>query len=72
MSNGTFAVKVVTVVLGIVAVLGVSGLLLLGYAEKPIPVELVGVTTGAIGALSSLLASTRPAPPVEQPQGGLR
>lgn len=70
MPNDSFAVRAVTIVLGIVSVIGVCGLVLLGYTEKDIPVELVGVTTGAVGAMSGLLASTRSAPADQS--GGLR
>lgn len=52
--------------LGTFAILGLLGLIVLVYVGKSVPEGLLTLIAGAVGALGSILSSTRP--PVEDPQ----
>lgn len=58
--NDKATVSKVIIILGIVVVVGVIGLIWLISGDKPAEslVPLVGITTGALGGLTGILAST--------------
>lgn len=72
MPNDRFAVNAVVVILGVISLVGLGIIGLLALNDKPIPVELVGITGPAVGAVSGLLASTRSNTPAPPAGGGLR
>jgi uncharacterized membrane protein YczE len=56
-------VRAVVVLLGAVLLLGIGVGAYLAAVEKPLPDFIVAATSGALGALSAVLVSTKSAPP---------
>lgn len=56
--NDVWTVRAVTMLLGVIAISGVLGGVLLASSDRQLPEALVAVCSGAAGALGALLART--------------